>query len=104
VHVIGYLELVTDRNDIDLVTVTAYDMAGSRVLVPQRIDPGRRTRELSDAQVSDRQAGVLLPGWAEFRKSFADALAARREMLQRTADWAEMPERDGLGKAVELPR
>jgi hypothetical protein len=98
VQVVGYLELVTDKIDIDLVTVTAYDVAGSRVLVPQRIDPGRRTKELSDAQVSDRQAGVLFPGSAEFRKSFADAPAARREMLQRAADWADMLERDGLVK------
>ena len=97
-QVVGYLELVTDKIDIDLVTVTAYDVAGSRVLVPQRVDPGRRTRELSDAQVSDRQAGVLYPGSGEFRISFADAPPARREMLQRAADWADMLEREGLVK------
>jgi hypothetical protein len=98
VQVVGYLELVTDKIDIDLVIVTAYDVAGSRVLVPQRVDPGRRTREMSDAQVSDRQAGVLYPGSAEFRASFADAPPARREMLQRAADWADSLERDGLVK------
>ena len=98
VQVVGYLELVTDKIDIDLVTVTAYDVAGARVLVPQRVDPGRRTRELSDAQVSDRQAGVLFPGSAEFRTSFAGAPPARREMLPRAADWADMLEREGLVK------
>src|SRR5262249_14931256 len=74
------------------------DVAGSRVLVPQRIDPGRRARELSDAQVSDRQAGVMYSGSAEFRNSFADAPAARREMLLRAADWADTLEREGLVK------
>jgi hypothetical protein len=98
VQVVGYLELISDKIDIDLVTVTAYDVDGARVLVPQRVDPGRRARELSDAQVSDRQAGVLYPGSAEFRNSFADAPLARREMLQRAADWADMLERDGLIK------
>lgn len=98
VQVMGYLELVTGKIDIDLVTVTAYDVAGSRVLVPQRVDPGRRTRELSDAQVSDRQAGVLYPGSAEFRISFADAPPAQREMLRRAADWADSLEREGLVK------
>ena len=67
-------------------------------LVPQRVEPGRRTRGMSDAQVSDRQAGVLYPGSAEFRASFADAPPARREMLQRAADWADSLEREGLVK------
>jgi hypothetical protein len=98
VQVVGYLELVTDKIDIDLVTVTAYDIAGSRVLVPQRVDPGRRTLQISNAQVSDRQAGVLYPGSADFRTSFADAPPARHEMLQRAADWADALEREGLVK------
>jgi hypothetical protein len=35
-QVIGYLELITDKIDIDLVTVTAYEADGSRVLVRRR--------------------------------------------------------------------
>jgi len=33
-QVVGYLELVADKIDIDLVTVTAYEADGFRVLVP----------------------------------------------------------------------
>jgi hypothetical protein len=66
VQVVGYLQSVTDKIDIDLVTVAAYDVAGSQVLVPQRIEPGRRARELSDAQVTARQATALRRGSAEF--------------------------------------
>jgi hypothetical protein len=36
---VGYLEAVTDKLLIDLVTVTAYDVNGARVLVPQRVEP-----------------------------------------------------------------
>jgi hypothetical protein len=61
VQVVGYLQSVTDKIDIDLVTVAVYDVAGSQVLVPQRIEPGRRMRELSDAQVTARQ--VLACTW-----------------------------------------
>jgi hypothetical protein len=78
VQVVGYLELIADKIDIDLVTVTAYDVDGSQVLVPQRIEPARRVRELSDAQVNERQAGELVPGSAHFRVSFAEAPAPRR--------------------------
>jgi len=93
---VGYLQSVTDKIDIDLVTVTAYDVAGSQVLVPQRIEPGRRMRELSDAQVTARQASDVYPGSAEFRSVIAALPPARRPTLTRLADWAETLERDGL--------
>ena len=95
-QVVGYLELVADKIDIDLVTVTAYEANGSQVLVPQRVEPARRVRELSDAQLNDRQAGVLYPGSAQFRASIADAPADQRSLLERLADWADSLERDGL--------
>lgn len=96
VQVVGYLQSVTDKIDIDLVTVVAYDVAGSQVLVPQRIEPGRRMRELSDAQVTARQAGGVHNGSAEFRADIAKLPPARREVLTRLADWAETLEQDGL--------
>jgi hypothetical protein len=71
VQVVGYLQSITDKIDIDLVTVAAYDVGGSQVLVPQRIEPGRRMRELSDAQVTARQAISVHPGSAEFRAVIA---------------------------------
>jgi hypothetical protein len=89
VQVVGYLQSVTEKIDIDLVTVSAHDVAGPQVLVPQRIDPGRRSRELSDAQVTARQAGALYRGSAEFRAVIADLPPAQREVLARLADWAD---------------
>src|SRR5207245_4330830 len=41
----GYLEAVSDRIVVDLVSVSAYDVGGQRVLVPQRVDPGREQEE-----------------------------------------------------------
>jgi hypothetical protein len=98
VQVVGYLQSVTDKIDIDLVTVSAYTVAGSQVLVPQRIDPGRRSRELSDAQVTAWQAGTLYRGSAEFRAVIADLPPARRDVLARLADWADTLEEAGLVK------
>ncbi len=102
VQVVGYLQSVTDKIDIDLVTVAVYDVAGSQVLVPQRIEPGRRTRELSDAQVTARQGGGLHPGSAEFRAVIVGLPPGRRDVLTRLADWAETLQRDGLVRP--LPR
>jgi hypothetical protein len=41
VRLVGHLEAVTDKLLIDLVTVSAYDVNGSRILVPQRVEPER---------------------------------------------------------------
>ena len=41
IRLVGYLEGISDRLSIDLITVAAYNINGSKVLVPQRIDPGR---------------------------------------------------------------
>jgi hypothetical protein len=38
----GYLQSLTDRIQIDLITVAAYEVNGSRILVPQRVEPARR--------------------------------------------------------------
>jgi len=102
VQVVGYLQSVTEKIDIDLVTVTAYDVGGSQVLVPQRVEPGRRVRELSDAQVDARQSGTLSPGSAEFRAAIAEAPASLREPLGRLADWADALEREGLVKLASF--
>jgi hypothetical protein len=98
VQVVGYLQSVTDKIDIDLVTVSAYDVGGSQALVPQRIDPGRRSRELSDAQVTARQASPLYNGSAEFRAVIAGLPPAQLEVLARLADWADTLEEPGLIK------
>jgi len=100
VQVVGYLQSITDKIDIDLVAVAVYDVAGSQVLVPQRIEPGRRLRELSDAQVTARQAGGIHNGSAEFRADIAELPLARRDVLARLADWAEAMERDGLVRLI----
>ena len=39
VQVVGYLQSVTDKIDIDLVTITAYDVAGSRFSSPSASNP-----------------------------------------------------------------
>jgi hypothetical protein len=98
VQVVGYLQSVTDKIDIDLVTVTAYEVDGARVLVPQRIEPARRVREMSDAQVDARQAVGLSPGSADFRVALARAPAGRRDTLLRLADWADTLEQQNLVK------
>ena len=98
IQVIGYLQMVTDKIDIDLVTVTAYEVKGSRVLVPQRIEPARRTKEMSDAAVNARQSGTQKDGSRDFRSAIDQAAPEFRDDLARLTDWAESLEAEGLAR------
>ncbi len=98
IQVVGYLQMVTDKADIDLVTVTAYEVDGSRVLVPQRIEPARRTQEMSDAAVSARQSGTQTDGSRDFRGAISQAAPEFRDDLARLTDWAESLEAEGLAR------
>ena len=44
VRLAGYLETIADRIAVDLVTVGAYEVGGTQILPPQRIDPGGARR------------------------------------------------------------
>lgn len=96
VQLVGYLESLTDQIVIDLITVRAYEVNGAQVLVPQRVEPARRTRELSDSEVISRQAGSLQPGSADFRAAIAQAPANQQPTLNRLTDWAEQLQNEGL--------
>ena len=98
IQVVGYLQMVTDKIDIDLVTVTAHEVNGSRVLVPQRIEPGRRPREMSDAAVNARQSGTQKDGSRDFRSAIDQTPAEFRNDLVRLTDWAESLEAEGLAR------
>ena len=97
-QVVGYLQLVADKIDIDLVTVTSYAVGDARVLVPQRIEPARRMKEMSDAAVSARQSGPQAEGSSQFRQAIDQAPPEFRHDLARVVDWAESLEAEGLAR------
>jgi hypothetical protein len=98
IQVVGYLQRVSDKIDIDLVTVTAYEVNGSRALVPQRIEPARRAREMSDAAVNARQSDTQTDGSHDFRIAINQAPPEFRDDLARLTDWAEALETEGLAR------
>ena len=88
----GYLEVVADRITVDLVTVSAYEVNGTQILLPQRIDPERvpereprRSAHRQPQQWSDPDDGSEL-----FRASI-DNVSDEEEaaLLRQIADWAD---------------
>jgi len=68
VTLLGYLESVTEELLIDLIAVSAYDVGGSRVLVPQRVDAERPAPEPTPPKTPPSGPG----GWyAEGAEDFA---------------------------------
>lgn len=102
VELVGYLqEVSSDRLALDLVVVTAYELDGRRVLVPQLVEPDR-------TQVTAARAGTgtppavaqNLPGATTFQSSIEDAPPDTRPTLRRLTEWALQLERDGLSTLV----
>ncbi len=88
-RLVGYLETVTEGLSVDLVTVAAYDVADRRIVVPQRVDPGRRTRAELDGCVSRSNPSERTLGAVAFRQQIAAAPEEHQQTLTRFAERAE---------------
>lgn len=98
VRLVGYLESVANLLIIDLITVVAYDVGGSQVLVPQRIDPERQ----DEPHGSNAGFGISAPegqylrGTAAFRVALQAQPPDQHDHLLRLADWADQLEHEQL--------
>ena len=108
VNLVGYLEDISAGIVIDLITVAQYEVGGERVIVPQRVEPGRvEQAEQGGAGTGLRPgpgAGLPAPvtteGADDFLASIEVAPEAERPLLRKLADWALALERDGLANLV----
>ena len=100
VRLAGYLETIADRIAVDLVTVGAYEVGGTEILLPQRIDPERMPD--GPAASAPRRSGdgaVRSDGSGAFREAIAAARDdGERAALERIAGWADDLEANGLAR------
>ncbi|MBB5791727.1 hypothetical protein [Jiangella mangrovi] len=97
IELVGYLQDVSnDRLDLDLVTVTAYDVGGRRVLVPQLIEPDRAIAELPPAGRMPSPEPSVTDGPEVFAASIDTVEPERRSLLQQLLTWAIDLERQRL--------
>lgn len=99
VQLVGFLEAISDALVIDLITVAKYDVGGSHVVVPQRIEPAKRPAARS-TMPTDRAstAGSPVPGAQDFRDVLSTAPPDQEAFLTRLTDWAVELERKGFAK------
>lgn len=101
VRLVGYLEAVTDNLVIDLITVSAYDIGGSQVIVPQRIDSERqaiRQGPPAPASVTPVAKGWAAEGAGDFITKIEQAPEDQWPILRRMAEWAIALEHEGLAR------
>ncbi len=98
VTLVGYLESVTEALLIDLITVSAYEVGGSRVLVPQRVDPERRADEATPPPKPPPAGpkGRYVEGAEDFADAIGSAKEEHRPLLRRLHEWAVSLEKEGL--------
>ncbi len=98
VRLAGYLESVADKLLIDLITVAAYDVNGTTILVPQRVDPERSIEEPAKHRSANDDTGRLVDGSDDFEKGIAESPEEQRGKLHQLLSWARELERAGLVK------
>ena len=102
IRLVGYLEAVTDQLLIDLVTVGAYRIGGSDVLVPQRVDAERVSAPSDRAGPPSRTGARYVEGAEalevldEFEALTATAPEADQAGLHRLCKWLKYLASEGL--------
>lgn len=106
VRLVGYLGSVADKLLIDLVTVAAYDVGDSRMIVPQRIDPERQAIRAPAWTLTLPGApgpkGRAVDGAQDFIDAIDRAPEDQQPILRRLVDWATALEHDGLVRLVTV--
>lgn len=100
VQLVGYLEMLTDKLVIDLVTVSQFEVNGSRIVVPQRIDPERRAAVPTAQSGATRgsEPGQYALGSERFEQAIEATPPEQRAFLARMLEWARALEKEGFAQ------
>ncbi len=91
---VAYLEHVTDKLAVDLVTVNSYAVNGTSVVVPQRVTPERH--EMTVKKSRNQETGTLYPGSERFEATISQSPPENQAPLRQLLQWARELERQGL--------
>lgn len=104
-RIVDYLEAVTHEGLlIDLVTVSAYDIGSERVMVPQRVEPGRAAvvaRSQGRAlAIRETKKATRTEGSTEFERILRDSPADEQEGAEDLVRWMKSLEQQGLARLL----
>ena len=97
VQLVGYLGVVAPELTLDLVSVSAYDIEGTRALVPQRVDPERVDPASSPTKLK-AAAGQFVDGGGAFEKWIREQPVGQAAVSVEVLTWARSLEQRGLAR------
>jgi len=100
VRLTGYLDAVADKLQIDLITVSAYQIGENQVVVPQRIDPERKSESHDVVRQAPVNVARYVAGSEEFETVIDLAPESKRPRLHELLEWARKLEHRGLASLV----
>ena len=90
VQLVNYLQTTSNQLVIDLITISAYTVNGSQILVPQRVEAERQHVESSSFTAAHSQVeGKLVEGANDFIAAINTAPQASKTLLLQLSHWAE---------------
>lgn len=98
IRLVGYLESITEKLVIDLITVSSFDVEGSQIVVPNRIDPEQELHGTKKSMTVPTSAPVAIDGVDAFIEGIEQAPSEAHSALRRVADWVVELERGGLAE------
>jgi hypothetical protein len=99
----AYLEAVSNLLTIDLITVASYDVNGTQIIVPQRVEPDRlQTVSSPTRRAQPSHRGRWTEGIGGLLESIDQAPSENQAVLQRLADWAVNLHDRGLARLYTL--
>src|SRR5439155_22410284 len=73
---------------IDLITVSAYQIAGTQILVPQRVDPENQPATSGATTTMSATKGRLVEGTKDFEDAIERSKPEIQPTLRRLLEWA----------------
>jgi hypothetical protein len=96
-RLVSYLGAVADKLFIDLVTVASYEVGGSQLIVPRRIEyESQQSPVESPAPSRPALTGRYVEGAKDFADAIANAPLDQRDFLRRMLEWAKALEKRQL--------
>jgi hypothetical protein len=99
VQLVGYLESLTDRITIDLIAINSYEIEGTEVVVPVRMQPNRvpdQPTEPPGPKPPTKNTSTTTVGIAPFEASVqALPSSPERTRLEQYIQWARAMEQQG---------
>ena len=93
---VAYLENVTNKLAIDLITVSSFEIRGEQVVIPQRVTPERHEAVIEQSRKQPSEKGITYNGSEEYERAMAASPGKNQAFILKLLKWARELENRNL--------